>query len=406
MTEQSPDIFALSPAYFQRLRRIILFTTIAIIPAAIGIGALSGRRSATGWGSTMFALAIVGPVVAITTYLSYKKQVARWQTFRISISSDQVVRTQDGHKEVRLTATSISRIVRIPGRGLLIYAGHVQPAIIIPDTLDRFEDCCNLIQRFRPIDVRTRSLFSRWLAIPAALALMGIYFNFTRSADPRATIGLGCLIVGVMALSAWRIYGSPDIDQRMKKQFAWTLLLVTAHYGFRMWSTWNAPRRIEKEIQSDRLLSLLVKAKPELHDKLRDAIIIAEKNRSGSNGGAYIDPAGNIIAEVLPEYLPICSDEAIINYTKETVWVLERLEADPSDICYEWMHAHGARVDVASVLGAGGLQPLTEAMAGAVESALTSPQAPPDAREAESLRTQAVAKLTRADLEGPIAIGP
>lgn len=401
MTEQSSGLFVLSPAYFQQLKRTIVWTAVAIAPASIAVGALTGRRTATGWASTIVAGALVTVILAITLYLNYRKQVARWHTFRVAISSDQVIRTQDGYEDVRVTASSISRMVRIPGRGLLIYAGQAQPAIIIPDTLERFDDCCNLIQRFRSIDVRTRSLFPRWLGVPALLALLGVYIAFERSTDPRIAVGLGVLIVCVLLLAAWRLYGSPDIDRRTKKRFAWILLLVIAPYGLRMWSTWNAPRRAERAIQEDRLLSLLVKAKPEVHDRLRDALIAGEKNKRDSNDGTYVNPAANVLSEVIPEYLPIASDEAVIRYTKETLTVLERLIADPSDICDQWLHSRGAHVDLLGVLGKDGLNPLTDAMVGVMESALAAPQTIPDAMEAETLRARALERLAKDDLLHP-----
>ena len=395
MAEQSPEVFVLSPAYFQRLRRTILWTAGAIIPVSIVLTNLTGQRAPTELGSMIFAWAFVSVIVAITLYWSYKKQVARWRTFRVAVSSDQIIRTQDGFDDVIAAASAITRMVRIPGRGLLIYTGRAQPAIIIPDTLEAFDDCCALIQRFGPIDVRPRSAFPRWLAIPAALAFMGVYVAFERSPDLRVMSGLGVLMACMMVFGAWRLYSSPDIDKKSKKRFAWALLLAIVPVGMRIWSTWNAPRRMDQEIRDDRLLSLLDKARPDLHERLRDAMLAGEKNRIDAHGGAYVNPAVSVISEILPQYLPICSDESIIRYVKETVTVLERLEADPSDICDQWLHAHGAHVDLLGVLGKDGLNPLNDAMVGVMESALTAPQAAPDVTEAERLRERALESMRK-----------
>jgi hypothetical protein len=406
MSEQSPEVFALSPAYFQRLKRTILWTMIVILPGSIALGVLPHRRNPADGGTTIFSVALVVGIVAGAMYFSLKKQIARWRTFRITMSSDQMLRTQEGHDDVSVAASSISRMVRIPGRGLLIYAGQARPAITIPDTLERFEDCCNLAQRFRPIEVRTGAQFPRWLVFPAAFAVMGVYYGFERSADPRVIYGLGVVLAVAVGVGAWRMSGSSDFDTRTRKRVALALVFVILTIGTRIWSTWNAPRRIEREIQDNHLLSLLVKANPGLHDRLRDAMAVAERNRTESGGGAYVNPTANVLSEALPQFLPVCSDEAIINYTKETVTVLERLEADPSDICYEWTHSHGVHVDVLSVLGKDGLEPVMKAMEAAVESALTSPQAPPDSAEAETLRKQAMAKVTPEEWDGPVELHP
>ena len=406
MTEQSPEVFALSPAYFQRLRRTFLWTMMAIVPASIALGVLPNRKNPGGWGTTIFSAALVIGIVAVTMLFSLKKQMARWRTFRITMSDDQILRTQEGHEDVRVAASSISRLVRIPGRGLMIYAGAVRPAITIPDTLERFEDCCALAQRFRPIDVRTRAFLRPWLAVPAGLAVMCIYYGFERSTDSRVIVGLGVVFAAVLGLSAWRLYGNPDFDRRSRNRVVLVLVFMVLTIGTRLWSTWNAPRRIEREIQDDHLLSLLVKARPEMHERLVEAMVVAERNRSESRNSAYVNPAAGLLAEVLPQYLPVCSDEAIIRYTKETVTVLERLEADPSDICYEWTHAHGVHVDVSGVLGRDGMDPLMDATTKAVESALTTPQAVPDAAEAETLRTQAMAKVSQAEWDGPAELHP
>jgi hypothetical protein len=404
MTEPSPETFALSPAYFQRLGRTMLWTTVVIIPASIVVGVLSGRRSAGGWVSTIVVGAITTAVLAITMYWGWKKQVARWQTFRVAISSDQVTRTQEGFDDVRVGASAISRMVRIPGRGLLIYTGRAQPAMVVPDTLERFEDFCALVQRFGPIEARTRSMFPRWLAIPAGLAFMGLYAAFERSADPRVKVGLGALIACLIGIGAWRWHGSPEIDQRTKKRFAWIIIVLIAPLGVQMWSAWTAPRRADREISGNRLLSLLVKTRPELHDRLRQAMIVAEKNKSDSHGSSYVNPGAAIIAEVFPGYVPICSDEAIIRYGKEMVAVLEKLEADPSEICYDWLNPQGRVVPLTGVLGKDGLNPLMDAMTGVLESALTAPQAPPDATEAESLRAHTMERLTTDASLGPVEL--
>jgi hypothetical protein len=107
---------------------------------------------------------------------------------------------------------------------------------------------------------------------------------------------------------------------------------------------------------------------------------------------------------VFSGYLPICSDEAINRYAKETVAVLEKLEADPSDICYDWLKPHGAVVPISNILGNDGPDPLMEAMSDVVESALTTPQAPPDAGEAESLRVRAMERLTTDASLGPLEL--
>ncbi len=404
MTEQSPEAFALSPAYFQRLRRTILWTTAAIIQASIAMGVLSGRMNAAGWASTIVIAAIIAAVIAITMYWSCEKQVARWQSFRVAISSDHVTRTQEGFDEVRVAPSSISRMVKIPGRGLMIYAGRAQPAIIVPDTLERFDDFCALVQRFGPIEARTRSLFPRWLAIPAGLAFLGLYFAFERTADPRVKVGLGALIACLIAIGAWGLYGSPEIDQRTKKRFGWVVILLIVPLGVRMWSAWTAPRRADQAISNNRLLSLLVKTRPELHDRLREAMIVAEKNKIDSHGGSYVNPAASILEEVLPDHVPVCTDEAIIKYAEELVAVLEKLEADPSDICYDWLKPQGLTIPLTDVLGKDGMNPLMDAMTGVIESALTTPQAPPVPSEAESLRARAMERLTTDASLGPLEL--
>src|SRR6185295_163541 len=79
---------------------------------------------------------------------------------------------------------------------------------------------------------------------------------------------------------------------------------------------------------------------------------------------------------------------------------LEKLEADPSDICDQWLRPHDVHVDLLGVLGKDGLNPLTDAMVGVMESALTAPQAAPDAVEAEMLRAQALENMTKEDRLG------
>jgi len=399
------ETFVLSPAFFLRLRRTMVWTSVAMIPASMVIAVLSERRGAGGWAGTVVACAIMAAILPISMYWSWKKQVARWGTFRVAISGDQITRTQEGFDDARVGASSISRMIRIPGRGLMVYAGRAQAAMVIPDTLERFEEFCALAQRFGPIEARARAPFPRWLAIPAGLAFMGLYWAFDRAADPAVKVGLGVLIACLIAIGAWRMKGSPEIDRRTKKHLAWVLIVVIVPLGARMWWSWNAPRRMEREISDNRLLSLLVKARPELRDRLREAMVVAEKNQADSHGGVYVNPAAPILAEVFPDYLPITSDDAIIRYAQETVAVLEKLEAEPSDVCYRWLRPEGSTVSLTAVLGKDAMNPLMDAMTGVVESALTTPQAPPDASEAESLLARARERVATDASLGPVELG-
>jgi hypothetical protein len=401
MTDTGPGTFALSEAYFARLRRTMLWTGAAVVSVALVAGAFPGPRGDAGWVPVVVILAVVAPILFVSLHFSYRKQAARWRTFRITVDGDRVLRTQEGHDDVMVTAASISRLVRIPARGLLIYAGKPQPAITIPDTLDRFEECSALVGRFRPIEVKARSFVPRWAAFPAGLAAVAAWTAFERVQDVRVKVGLGAFLAGALVFGLWRLRGNPDVDSRTKRRLAWTTALVILPVAMAAWKAWNTPRRMEQAIRDDRLLSLLVKARPDLQDRLRDALVQAERNKSDASGKAYVNPAASVVAEALPDYLPICSDEAIIRYAKETLTIIERLEADPSDICYEWLHPQGRAVPVEQVLGRNGLDALVAAVTEVVQSGLENPQPAPLAIEAEGLRTDAIVRLAKETTAGP-----
>ena len=86
---------------------MILLTAGAVTLASIVLTNLTQRRAPTELGRKIFAWSFVSAVVAITLYLSYKKQVARWRTFRVQVSGDQVIRTQEGFDDVIVSASAI-----------------------------------------------------------------------------------------------------------------------------------------------------------------------------------------------------------------------------------------------------------------------------------------------------------
>ena len=380
---------------------MVLWTSLTVIPASLAIGVFAGRSRASGWGPSIFAIALMIVILVPTLYRNYRKQVARWQTFRIAISHDTVTRSQEGHKEVTVSASSISRIVKVPGRGLLIYAGRSQPEISIPDTLDGFESCCALMQQFRPIEARPRGLFRPAFTIPIALLFVAVYSAFLRSTDLPLVALLGVLILAVTALGFWRIRSSPEIDERTKR-IAWLFLFLMLQVGVRVWSVWNVNHQVEHSIRHDHLLSLLVKARPDLRERLMKALVAATWNKAESRNGSYVSPAAAILGDVLPQYLPLCPDDAIRRYATETVNLLEKLEADPSEICYDWLKPRGLVVPMRRVVGEHGLDALYEAMAGVVESALESPQAAPNRSDAEALNRRIMDRLRNDASLGPL----
>src|SRR5262249_1056843 len=150
------------------------------------------------WAPSLFAVLVVTAIIIPTFAWAYRRQMARERTLRIVVSKDQVKRVQQGHDDITIGAPAITRQLLIPGRGLLVYAGRSWPEMTIPETLEEFEDCCNLLRAFRPVEVRSRRALGLRLAIPVGIVLAMVELAFKRATDPRLVTVLGAVSVVAM----------------------------------------------------------------------------------------------------------------------------------------------------------------------------------------------------------------
>ena len=228
------ESFALAPSHFAKLRRTALTTLTPLVVGIVAFATLAARSPSTGWGTTAVDTVIFLAVLLPVLYFSHKKQIARAATFRLTVSDREWSRTQDGHDDVRISTDAVRKVVRVPGRGLLVYADGPQAVLVIPETLERFDECCSLLGRAVPVEDQRKRPLPRELALVALIPLMIAFWAFVRSTDPTTVLILGVLISAGLLTSLVMSRGNPELDRRTRRMW-WPFLMAILWIFWRVW---------------------------------------------------------------------------------------------------------------------------------------------------------------------------
>ena len=151
---------------------------------------------------------------------------------------------------------------------------------------------------------------------------------------------------------------------------------------------WKRAYDVDQFLKRDPLYSLLLADNPTLREPLQRAVVKALEPGQREQGRAAIR---ELVATVLPTYLPRASDEALVNFVRQLTRTLRTLASADPDRCYRYLFP---KVSGPANLGKDdGLEELDKAVRGVVESALSRPLQPLERSGPDSTLEDVVARL-------------
>lgn len=135
---------------------------------------------------------------------------------------------------------------------------------------------------------------------------------------------------------------------------------------------WEARRSADEILSQNRLLRTLAERHPELRESF--GAMVEDLARSGSSSAdaraAGADWGRTKVGELLPRYLPVASDQALVQFTEANVEAIETFTGRSDPLCFDWLRGDSTSVSKdASVIPASVLDHMSNAMAVVIESA-------------------------------------
>ncbi len=189
--------FRLSERFMRELKHRAI-TGLAVVTAVV-IGAVALIQ--TGWRIPRSVEAFV-PIIALGLVLtalvglrSLRRIQTRW-TFRIVVTEAGISREQYGLPDVVLRADEIASLSEVPGTGLVVQGDSEGELIEIPEGLEDYERCRELLGRWRQIERPTpRSQLTALFRYLVGVGFLGSLTGLFSSSAPEVVAPLGAVLI-------------------------------------------------------------------------------------------------------------------------------------------------------------------------------------------------------------------
>ena len=203
---------------FHAVRKKLLILTISIYGIVVFIVLYLVTPSTAEAGfSGVYSLIFITPMIAFTTYRNLKRQKKMFESYRLTISDDAVIREQDNTPTITIPKNSIKKIIRMPSGMYCVIGESRLNAIAIPAQIEDRDNLEQLLSGIMPITVKTSGTALQWFYTALGLVAVGAAFMGLISENKII------FTVSAMALCAVMLWGfaviqrSKNFDRRMKR---------------------------------------------------------------------------------------------------------------------------------------------------------------------------------------------
>lgn len=229
--------FALSEKFYMELRRRLLTQSVPLVILALAAGLYISNRAGSDWLVTAAAAVLLIPIMFVTFRRNIHLQRENWKTFRIVISDEGVTRVQRGHPDIVIAVREITRLKETLGYGLTVFSSEHHRRIFVPPLLQDYEECKNLLARWRPPELAHSTSAQAYAPVLAGLATTIALGVVMVSSNPSIVVPVGGLLLLGLLASLTYIQLSPHYERRIKR-LSWTVLLVLLPIAARILSFW------------------------------------------------------------------------------------------------------------------------------------------------------------------------
>ncbi len=207
--------------YLRRYWAPQFLTIAAVLVVSLFLGTRkAGLGEVFGFG-LMTALLLVY-ILFISPRRARQRQAKCWDTYKLTIGTDYLLRQQADTPDVRLPFSAVRRAERLPGRYLRVIGSKRLEVIAIPESIENFQEVLGAVSRIAPpVDLKKDK--SHKIALVNAGGFTA-YMVMLWSHSTLIVVPLAVVVSGLLLWLFFYMQRSPNTSRRGKK-ISWVYLL-------------------------------------------------------------------------------------------------------------------------------------------------------------------------------------
>jgi len=203
---------------FREVRNKLIVAMISVYVFLILIGlylvATSKEEADNSW---VFSMILLTLVLGFTTYRNIKKQNRMFESFRLTITEDALIREQFNTPTITIPKDSVREITRTPSGIYRIIGNSKLNAIGIPAQIENRDELDHALSRIRPVITKSNWTPLVFLQLAAILSLLIGGCLGLLSEDRTIMTISGIAICSFLVYGFILIQRSQNFDRRMKR---------------------------------------------------------------------------------------------------------------------------------------------------------------------------------------------
>lgn len=226
MTEQ----YKIKAEGFGEIRKQIIIRTIpmGLIALAVGIG-ISVYNS-DGQDNQVSVLPIVIPIclgaLAFGISKGLNRQKLLFESYKLSISNDEIIREQTNTPTIRIPYSDINSIIKDDKGNFSIKGNKALDIIGVPSQIENYEQLEKLLNQILPIETKNQVSSNQKYQILSVLLTLGFMATIYISTN-KFFVGIsGTLLSGILIWSFIQVQRNKNIDNKTKRGSYLTILVL------------------------------------------------------------------------------------------------------------------------------------------------------------------------------------
>jgi len=221
--------FRISEAGFKKLKRRMLLLTIipfVIVVTIFSLTNILGSKHDTD-NTWLYVLPIFPIMLGISSYRSIKKQKKFLETYKVTISDNEVTREQMNTPPLTISFMEIREIIKSEKGHFTIKGAGSRDIIYVANWIENPEELEQRLQALAPIQARSKDpwhLKYRWaIIIPGMAAALGLFIS-----DNKIIAGIcGVALAGFIIWLIYEILTNKNIPTSTKRR-SWIFFFFLA----------------------------------------------------------------------------------------------------------------------------------------------------------------------------------
>ena len=164
--------FTLKPDAYAQLRKASVRETviISVLILVVFIFFNAGNFHGKEMYSSIFTFVTMELIALFVTYKSLKRYKRMFETFRLTITEDKLIREQYNTPDITIARQSVKEIIKAHNGAFGIIGDSKLNGIMVPTHINDADELERLLSEIRPIHVKTSHSLWEKLLLPIAIA--------------------------------------------------------------------------------------------------------------------------------------------------------------------------------------------------------------------------------------------